>query len=599
MPRTTVGSVLVNSALPPDLRDYHRILDKGNTRELARQLAELHPRTYADVMRRLHELGWYMAYRQNATLRLSDLKTPVIKRKLMSKLDEELRAVRTDAERVAVLEKFVPILQDTIYEDALKRDNSLAHQVKAGSRGNPAQLSTLLGSDLISYDHKMRPIPLPIRNSYAEGLTPQEYWAGSYDTRRGEIATKFATPKAGFFGKQLAMAAHRLVVTSDKISTKDSDVGLLLEPTEDMLGYVLARHAGNMPAGTVVTPDVLARLRKRGKKVLVHSVICDRQPRGISAAAAGVRERGRLPSVGENIGVTAAQAYAERLSQSQLNVKNQGGDAAYTGFDFINRLAQVPKVFPGAASVAESDGSVTRIEPAKQGGTYVYINGDQHYVPAEREVTVKVGSKVEAGDVLSDGIPSPAVVAKYKGVGAGRLNFARRFHEAFQRAGMHVHPRNSELVARALVNHVRMREPIGNWLPDDIVEYDALAAAWKPRDGAETVQASRVRPGGYLEMPVLHYSIGTRITPTVAKEIRESGVDLVHKHTEPPPFDVEMVRLMDNPAKTDDWMARMGAFNLRRSTTEAVQRGRTADIHGTSFVPGLAIGTEFGKGRPY
>ena len=39
------------------------------------------------------------------------------------------------------------------------------------------------------------------------------------------------------------------------------------------------------------------------------------------------------------------------------------------------------------------------------------------YSPVARTVTAKVGDVVEAGDMLTNGVPNPMEVVKYKGIG--------------------------------------------------------------------------------------------------------------------------------------------------------------------------------------
>src|SRR5690606_9142666 len=114
------------------------------------------------------------------------------------------------------------------------------------ARGKPANLASLLGSDLLYVDHRDRPIPLPVRKNYSEGLSPLEYWAGAYGARKGVYDVKKGTADAGFFGKQLAQLAHRLVVVAED----DEDVmppskGLPVDTDdEDNEGALLASPVG-------------------------------------------------------------------------------------------------------------------------------------------------------------------------------------------------------------------------------------------------------------------------------------------------------------------------------------------------------------------
>ena len=57
MLNTTVGQLLVNDALPDELRDYSRVLDKKGVHSLLQQVARQHPEKYREVSFRLNQIG--------------------------------------------------------------------------------------------------------------------------------------------------------------------------------------------------------------------------------------------------------------------------------------------------------------------------------------------------------------------------------------------------------------------------------------------------------------------------------------------------------------------------------------------------------------
>ena len=88
-------------------------------------------------------------------------------------------------------------LADKVNSDIMRKGvaqkNSLALSVFSGSRGSPTQLRSVISAPLMVTDHKQRPILTPLEKSYAEGVSPSDYWAASYGTRQGVISSKFAT----------------------------------------------------------------------------------------------------------------------------------------------------------------------------------------------------------------------------------------------------------------------------------------------------------------------------------------------------------------------------------------------------------------------
>lgn len=279
------------------------------------------------------------------------------------------------------------------------------------------------------------------------------------------------------------------------------------------------------------------------------------------------------------------------------NSKHGGGVAGAAkgqqGFPVLERMFSVPSTYPGGATHAETDGLVTSVRPAPQGGHLVTVDGHEHYARPELEVTAKPGDRVEAGDVLTDGVPNPAKFVEHKGIGEGRRLFLKHFTELAAASGFRPHRRNVELVVRGLIDHVRVDQEFGDHVPGDVVSYQAVEHGYRPRPGY-TAGPPGEAAGRYLERPALHYTVGTRVTPSVAATMTRHGVDRVVTHPDPPPFTPVMVRSQDTLAHDPDWMTQGLGSGLEKNLLRATARGAVADPAGTSYVPALAEGLHFG-----
>ena len=598
---TTVGQILLNEALPEDMRDHSRVFDKKSLNKVFSEIAERYPERYSDIVQRFHEIGSDVVTRHGgvASLSLASLKTPQsvkdMHAEIQGGIQEILKGKGTPKEKddaiVKLVGGFTDKITDANYEEGLRENNPLALQVQSGSRGNKNQFRSLRGGDLLVSDHKDRVIPIPMLASYSEGLDPVQYWGSAYGARKGAISTKFVVPKAGFLGKQLGMAAHRLMVTEKDCGTKN---GIPVRGDDpDNEGAVMASD------DQVITGKMVKGFGD--KPIVVRSPMTCQAEHGICQKCAGIRETGKFPSIGSNIGLNAAQALSEPLSQGSLSVKHSGGQASTQkgskqGLDLINQLVQVPTEFQGGAAISKHDGTIDAITDAPQGGKYVMVNGEQHWVPPGAQVTGKIGDVVEAGDVMSEGIPNPYEIVQHKGIGEGRRYFTDLLKKTFADSNLPAHRRNIELLSRGLINHVRITDPDGpeDTVPDDVVEYDGLVRGYQPRHGTKPM-APHQAVGMHLERPVLHYSIGTRVTPKVASTLKTHGIGEVQAHADVPSFQPEMNRAMETLSHSPDWMVRLGGFQLKKGLIESVHRGRSSDTHGTSYIPALAAGTEFGK----
>jgi hypothetical protein len=610
MIRTTLGQLLINDALPEELRDHQRVLDKKGLSELLLRVAKETPDKYREVAKELSDVGRDSAFTTGGTsFGLKHLRKSKLAKQKYAKLTVKLNQILGDRrlsddqreERILVeVGRVQKALEGAVYDESFADGNPLALQVLSGSRGNKTQLRGLIAGDGFYVDNSGDTIGVPILRSYSEGLSPAEYWAGTFGARKGVLAMKIATADAGYLAKQMNQMAHRLVIT--KHDGKDRGmIGLPVDTLDpDNEGSLLATNVGGYKRNTVLTPKMLRGLHDKGfERILVRSPLAGGPADGgIYAMDTGIRERGGFSPTGDYVGMAAAQALTEPLTQGQMSSRHTGGvagaDAAVTGFKYINQLVQVPKRFRAGASHAQVDGKVQRIEDAPQGGKYVWVEGEQHYVGVGMNVSVKAGDAVEAGDVLSDGIPNPSEIVKHKGVGEGRRYFTNAFRNAYSESGLGAHRRNVELLTRGLINHVRVTSEFGDHVPDDILPYSVLEHTYKPRVGAQI--DTPVNSGGrYLERPILHYSIGTRIKPSVLKELQSFGIKQVETHDEPPPFSPEMVRATASISHDPDWMTRMLGSGQKKSLLGAVHTGGISNTEGTSFVPALAAVETFGR----
>jgi hypothetical protein len=220
----------------------------------------------------------------------------------------------------------------------------------------------------------------------------------------------------------------------------------------------------------------------------------------------------------------------------------------------------------------------------------------RHYLPPGRALLHQIGDRVEEGDALSDGVLNPADVVRHRGVGEGRQHFVRAMGDAFRENGLSINRRNLEVLARGVIRHVTIEDPdgVGDHLVDDTVNYDAIEKSHVPPPDAAALHP-RKAVGQYLHRSALHYTIGTRVTPRVAKELEELGEGEVLASPTKPGFRPEMVRLME-AGGGHDWMTQLGESYVKKHLVESALSGKAeSDLHGVSPLPGLAWGVEFGQ----
>lgn len=269
----------------------------------------------------------------------------------------------------------------------------------------------------------------------------------------------------------------------------------------------------------------------------------------------------------------------------------------YSGLGVIQQFTQSPEKFKDEGAVSKVDGKVEKIEEAPQGGSYVTVAGKRHYILPGHAVEVKEGDTLEAGDQLAEGLVDPEDIVKYKGLGEGRRYYADRLNKILADSGAKTDRRNTELLARAAIRHVRVtsQDGMGDYLPDDVVDYNSLQATYVPHESTKTLK-TKDAVGQYLQRPVGHYTIGTRITPKVASYLDDHGYKEVEAAATAPGFTPEMIRLRTASHSNPDWLASMGTSYLTKQLNEAATEGDDTNVlHNPDWRPRLAYGAGFGK----
>lgn len=606
MNRTTAGKILLSRILPKEYKVEAPLDGKGVGMLFTRMAKELPREEYVDVLHKLNNFGNNVTteYGGIASIHLSDLRIPEELKVLRDEMKAHVNSIAqsrrlTGKEKRKLILDYVrektPEIDKKVLDVLGSSDNSFGVLVKTKTRGNPVQLRQLVFGDLITVDSQRKEIPYPTFRSYGEGVTPLQYWTASHGGRQGYIAVQKATADAGYFSKQIRGTVHKQVITAHDCGRArplyvDSD-------DTNNIGSVLCvdtklKNGKVLKAGTIIKEDMLDDLPDR---IGVRSAETCGQGEGVCSLCAGIRETGKLPDIGDAVGLNGVNSFLEGLTQSGLSSKHSGGEATSVrkvkrGLEAVDQFVNMPENFVGGAVITDIDGTVGNSRPAPQGGTLLTVGSKEYHIPAGYELSVKKGDFVEAGDLLTDGMPDMGKVTAAKGIGEGRKQFVDNLYKILKDNGAGTHKKHLETFARGFVSRVEITDPDGlqGWIYGDIADYNVLERNWKPRKSA-VERDPRKSINEYLDRPALHYSIGTRVTPRVARDLVENGVSNVLVSPEEPPFVPYMPSAKQMQPTDEDWITALSGENLTKSIIQHTQRGADSYKNSTSIYPRLAM----------
>lgn len=589
---TTLGRMLLNDVLP----DGHKVdihLDKGGLMKKLTALAREDRAVYVDVVGKLKKLGDEVSTLEGVSVGLDDI-APDYKTRdpIIQKAIDGMKKAKTQAEKEAVLLK----AQDDILAHSKTHSGSMTQMALSGARGNVKQLMKNVATPVAAVDAKGQITPFLITKSYSQGLTPGQYWVTGNEARVNTIKSTTSVSEPGDIAKVFVNNLYPYIITADDCGTHN---GIDVPSSDDSaVGRHLYKQVDNHPRNTLVTPQLLGSLKSKHPKIPVRSPMTCDQDHGVCKMCQGQDENRRLHGIGVNVGVRAAQAMSEPLTQMTLSAKHavqtfKGGTPTLEGLPGIRQLLEVPQSFMHKAALASEHGTVTHVSPAPQGGHYIDVNKTRHYVGPGLRPKVLVGTKVEAGDVLSEGIPKPDEVVKHKGVGQGRAYLVDVLANTYKSAGITLDRRHLELLSRANIGHAKILDTHNDFLKGDLVPYAQLR---KSLMGDSQKIATTSASGRILAEDHGHYTVGTEITPTVIKALQERGVTQVSVARNPPHMEFIVKPVTRTPLLDPDWMARLSHRYLKDSVLKGAHFGQTSDLHSTHPVPAYAHGAEFGEG---
>ena len=572
--RTTAGRVAFNQALPESVRsdkyltDPDEVMGSKNLQNVMKQLALKQPAEFATVIDRIKNLGFGHAYDTGFSFNLGDFDTLThIREAEMVKVAPQIARIRAnkalstqerDSQLVAAYTAATGAMGVEAKKSMAASGNKLYAMHRAGVKPGWAQLQQMVLSPMLMENARGRIIPVPVTKSYAEGLDTSGYWVASSGARKGAIDRVLETRTPGALSKQIINTVVPYVVTQQDCGTHN---GLALDVGDtDVVDRFLAKDTvlekgGTIPAGTLITPSVASAL-KAGKitRVVVRSPMKCEAAKGMCAKCYGLLDGSHPVEIGTNIGVIAGQAVGERGTQLAMKTFHSGGLAGTAGdvvggIDRVGELLKMPEILPNVATISHVNGAVEKVMKSPVGGWDVQVGGEQHYVPARRDLIVKVGDKLKKGQPVSSGSIDPHELLEQTNIDTVQRYLSDEIHKIYEKEG--IKRRNIEVVTKAITNLGRV-EDAGD--SDQFIRGDYVSVS-------HINAINREHPD---QAPIV-----------VSPALRGMGTL---------PLD-----------QSEDWMARMQYQKLRETLVRSANENWKSSIHGLHPTPGIAYGAEFGR----
>lgn len=598
---TTAGALVLKHSMPTEAAkqsfNAYKPLDKSGMSEMVAMLLKHGGEKAPEHINSLGKMFFNKATEIGATTPLSDYindseeRQALIKEydfKVQELLSKKLPAPQQNAELANLTGAYNKKMETQNLEYLLSKKSTAAKMARTGARGNPSQLATGTASPLMSLNAKGELVPLVIKHSFAEGMTPAEHLAMSYMGRGSTVLSQLSTALPGALFKRLAPTVFHEVITVEDCRTHNG-IMAKVDDTKKVFGRYLA------DTNQLVTERALKDLKMSGvKQIKIRSSLTCEAPEGVCKHCYGLAPNGSLPSIGENVGVVAAQSVSEVLTQAMLSTKHKAtvGERKGNAYEQASNLLNNPADnFKDEASISQINGRVSKISKTPLGDHMVFVNEQGHFVPQNQNLTVQEGDKIEQGQPLSTGVINPRKLVSLRGLGAGRDYMAKELRGIY---GGGLDPRHFEIISRNLMKYVEVEDPgETGLLPGEKVTVNRIQKYLTNTSGKVSLDKAE---GKLLAKGALHLVPGTLLDPNHLQELKDHGINEVEVSSANLKIKPIVPGLQTSKLLDPNWISRLSFSRLKDTIKDSAALGSESDLHSTDPISPYMMGNEFGEG---
>ena len=498
---TSVGRIIFNQGIPQDLGFIDRKEDpfqyeidfpvmKKSMGTIIERVIRLHGLTEsAEVIDYIKALGFKYSTLAGITFSMSDVKVPPAKKEILKEADQKVETIRkqytrgliTNEERYnAVIKVWDKATNDVskAMEDNFDDLNPIYMMVKSGARGNMNQLRQIAGMRGLMASTTGKAVEIPIKSSFADGLDALEYFISAHGARKGLSDTALRTADSGYLTRRLVDVSQDIIVRERDCGTNE---GIMIYDIKDgnqiiekMQERLIGRYAVNdvidpntneliVDNDTMITEAIADKIIAAGiEKLEVRSVLGCHSKHGVCQKCYGMGlARRNLVSIGESVGIIAAQSIGEPGTQLTMRTIHSGGVAGVA--DITQGLPRVEELFEarkpkGLAIISEIAG-VVKIKETKKKKEIVVTGKDDartYTIPFGSKIKVHDGDMVEMAQPLIEGSINPAEILAIKGPEGVYEYLISEVQKVYRNQGVDINDKHIEVIGRQMLKKVRV-----------------------------------------------------------------------------------------------------------------------------------------------
>ena len=498
---TSVGRIIFNQGIPQDLGFVDRKEDpfqyeinfpvmKKSMGTIIERVIRLHGLTEsAEVIDYIKALGFKYSTLAGITFSMSDVEVPPAKKQLLEEADKQIENIRKQYARGLITNEerynaVIKVWENTTNEvsKAMEENfddlNPIYMMVKSGARGNMNQLRQIAGMRGLMASTTGKAVEIPIKSSFADGLDALEYFISAHGARKGLSDTALRTADSGYLTRRLVDVSQDIIVREADCGTEEGILVYDIKDGNQIIEKMQERLVGRfalqdvidpktneviVDKDTMITEPIADKIVEAGiEKLEVRSVLGCHSKHGVCQKCYGMGlARRDLVSIGESVGIIAAQSIGEPGTQLTMRTIHSGGVAGVA--DITQGLPRVEELFEarkpkGLAIISEIAGKVKIKETKKKKEVIVTSEDDSrtYTIPFGSKMKVNNGDMVEVAQPLIEGSVNPSELLAIKGPKGVYEYLISEVQKVYRNQGVDINDKHIEVIGRQMLKKVRI-----------------------------------------------------------------------------------------------------------------------------------------------
>ena len=496
---TTVGRLLFNSVFPSDFPYINEEVTGKKMNAIVDEVILTYGLdTAPSIIDKIKTFGYKYATVSGTTWSLDSINVPKEKGALVEEGWAKTERVESDYEEGLLsfderYEKTIEAWQsvrskiEKLMPESIEKHGSAYDLITSGARGTIAQVIQMSGMKGIIVNNSGRNLDFPVISSYKEGLTPLEYFITTYGARKGTSDTALKTAQAGYLTRRLVDVAQDAIITEVDCGTKESELvrkenalGILVPLSKNVRGRVLAEDISvdgkvTFKKNHLVTKDDAIVIENSGvEEVRIFSPLACQSLHGICQKCYGLdMGRNQQVSLGEAVGIVAAQAIGEPGTQLTMRTFHSGGVA---GTDITQGLPRVEEIFErrspkNPAIIAHESGEIIGMRDEGKEKVLILLMDDdgakgnksgkqiEYTIPFRRQSIVKVGDKIKKGQLMTDGSCDIEELFTYAGKEVAGEYIVSEINKVYELQGASITRKHVEVIIKQMFGRIKITTP--------------------------------------------------------------------------------------------------------------------------------------------